>query len=79
MGCRARSAKAQLIRLVARDGAIVVDAAQTRPGRGAYLHRRRECWTDALRKRALTRKLPGAGVDAERLLDELATATDQVA
>lgn len=78
LGCRNRNDKAQLIRLVARDGTIVVDPRQTFPGRGAYLHRQPECWTNALRKRVLTRKLPVVEVDTERLLADLATVTDQV-
>ena len=39
-GCRGRAGKAELIRIVARDGVGVVDEAQTAPGRGVYLHPR---------------------------------------
>ena len=37
IGCGARREKAVLIRLVARDGLVEVDAARHAPGRGAYV------------------------------------------
>ncbi len=37
MACGRGAAKAELVRLVARDGAATVDRAQTLPGRGAYV------------------------------------------
>ncbi len=43
-GCRARDAKARLLRLVrAPDGVVRVDANGSSPGRGAYVHRRADC------------------------------------
>ena len=62
MGCGARAAKSDLLRLVAVGDLIVPDAAARLPGRGAYLHPQQGCWDRALRRRALTRALrqPGA-------------------
>jgi predicted RNA-binding protein YlxR (DUF448 family) len=77
VGCGNRSEKAQLTRLVVSDGAIVVDAAQTFPGRGAYLHPQSGCWRQALRKRALVRKLPAGDADTERLRVELAAVANR--
>ena len=57
VGCGARSAKSDLLRLVAIGNEIVPDAAARLPGRGAYLHLSRECLERAQRRRALTRAL----------------------
>lgn len=56
VGCRERTGKSGLLRL-AWDDAVVLDTAQTRPGRGAYLHRDRACIEQALRRRAVPRAL----------------------
>lgn len=71
LGCRGRENKADLIRLVRGDGAILVDVRQTAPGRGGYLHRKPECWEQALRRRALSRSLGVADVDRDTLLSRL--------
>ena len=71
LGCRGRENKADLIRLVRKDGTVSVDVRQQAPGRGGYLHDRPECWELALRKRALTRALRVAVVDGDTLLTEL--------
>lgn len=74
LGCRGRENKTDLIRLVRSDGTIVVDGRQSAPGRGGYLHPRRACWEQALRKRALTRSLGAADFDRESLLSRLTAA-----
>jgi predicted RNA-binding protein YlxR (DUF448 family) len=56
-GCRERGDKAQLLRLVARDGAVEADPHQVLPGRGAYLHPTEACLDKALKRRALGRAL----------------------
>ncbi len=43
VGCRTSDIKGELIRVLLRDGAVLVDATHTKGGRGAYLHRRKEC------------------------------------
>jgi predicted RNA-binding protein YlxR (DUF448 family) len=37
LGCGARRDKAELVRLVAESGRVLVDRAGRRPGRGAYV------------------------------------------
>ncbi|MDN5761202.1 MAG: YlxR family protein [Microlunatus sp.] len=62
IGCRTRAAKAGLLRIAWQDG-VVVDASQTAPGRGAYLHRRAECLQTAIKRRAVGRALRVSTVD----------------
>ncbi|HWK21243.1 MAG TPA: YlxR family protein [Microbacteriaceae bacterium] len=68
VGCRRRDTRAALLRLVARDGAIVPDEHAILPGRGAWVHRDRECVEAAVRRRAFGRAFrTGAGLDASAL------------
>ncbi|HUY50469.1 MAG TPA: YlxR family protein [Streptosporangiaceae bacterium] len=61
VGCRVRTAKSDLLRLVAAGGDIVPDPQARLPGRGAYLHPSQECLELAQRRKALPRalRLPG--------------------
>jgi uncharacterized protein len=61
VGCRERAARAALIRVVARDGALVVDPRGREPGRGAHLHPTPACLELARRRRAFGRALRLAG------------------
>lgn len=72
IGCRARGDKANFLRLVWSGEEVLVDGRHTHPGRGAYLHRRPDCLTQALRRRALPRALRVEGIAAADL--ERATA-----
>ena len=65
VGCRARAAKSDLLRVVAVNDEIVVDPAARRPGRGAYLHPSRDCLEQARRRRAIPRALRVSGPLAE--------------
>jgi len=76
-GCRGRAAKAELIRIVARDGVGTVDDRQTAPGRGVYLHPRRECLDQAVRRRSMGRLLR-AEIDGARTAEELRARLDSV-
>jgi hypothetical protein len=49
VGCREVQGKSSLIRLVRTPAGVVVDLNGKEPGRGAYLHDRRECWEKGLR------------------------------
>jgi predicted RNA-binding protein YlxR (DUF448 family) len=74
VGCGASAPKRDLLRFVARDGALVADPAQTAPGRGAYLHRDPACWERARRRGAFARALrapaaPPPGLPAHLHLD----------
>jgi uncharacterized protein len=61
VGCRARGAKPDLLRVVARGGELVPDPQARLPGRGAYLHLSQKCFEQAERRRAFARalRLPG--------------------
>ena len=54
IACRQIREKADLIRLVRTlDGTLVVDISAKKPGRGAYLCRKKGCWEMALKKKRL--------------------------
>ncbi|MFC1414970.1 YlxR family protein [Streptacidiphilus sp. N1-12] len=55
VGCRKRSAKHDLLRVTAVEGACVPDPRGTLPGRGAHLHPEPGCLDLALRRRAFPR------------------------
>jgi predicted RNA-binding protein YlxR (DUF448 family) len=54
-GCGRKAPKAELIRFVARDGALVMDVKG--PGRGVYTCRRLSCFERARGRRAFARTL----------------------
>jgi predicted RNA-binding protein YlxR (DUF448 family) len=68
-GCRAQRPKAELLRIVAREGAAVPDPRAVLPGRGAYLCRKEACAQAAAKGRALARALKGRA--REPSLEEL--------
>ena len=76
VGCRVRTAKSDLLRVVAIDGEIVVDPAARRPGRGAYLHPSRDCLEQARRRRAIPRALRVTGPLADGGLASYLDAMD---
>ncbi|RBY82129.1 hypothetical protein DQ238_05935 [Geodermatophilus sp. TF02-6] len=61
MGCRKRAPVTDLLRVVARNGAVVPDPRRTLPGRGASLHPTPECLHAAERRRAFVRALRSSG------------------
>ena len=65
IGCRERTEKSQLLRVVARDGAVAIDHRQIMPGRGAYFHPRPACLEQALKRRSLGRALRSE-IDGQR-------------
>jgi len=57
-----------MLRLVARDGAIVPDQNAILPGRGAWVHRDRDCVEAAIRRHAFKRAFKTNGeLDASAL------------
>ncbi|MEX1248980.1 MAG: YlxR family protein [Anaerolineales bacterium] len=48
VACREVQAKGTLVRLVRTPEGVFPDTQGKRPGRGAYLHARRECWESGL-------------------------------
>ncbi|WP_344757185.1 YlxR family protein [Leifsonella bigeumensis] len=57
LGCRKRVDRSAVMRVVAREGEVVVDHTATLPGRGAWVHPTRECIDSALRRKAFGRAL----------------------
>jgi uncharacterized protein len=55
-GCGRRAPKAELVRFVARDGALVQGTSGA-PGRGVYTCRRLSCFERAVARRAFARTL----------------------
>ncbi|MDP9026499.1 MAG: YlxR family protein [Actinomycetota bacterium] len=73
LGCRQRAPRSSLVRLVARDGRVVVDAAARLPGRGAWVHPASACVTTAIQRRAFGRALRDAALDTSHLPTDLET------
>ncbi len=57
LGCRQRAPRSSLVRVVARNGRAVVDAAARLPGRGAWVHSDSGCIENAIRRKAFGRAL----------------------
>ncbi|MFB7250394.1 YlxR family protein [Microbacterium sp. NPDC056234] len=57
VGCRARASRSDLLRVVAQDGALVIDERAVLPGRGSWVHPDPQCLDKALRRRAFARAL----------------------
>jgi predicted RNA-binding protein YlxR (DUF448 family) len=74
VGCRTRAPAPELLRVVARDGAVVPDKGCRQPGRGAHLHPTVDCLELAERRRAFPRALRVEGaLDLSLLRAELET------
>lgn len=75
VGCREVLPKRALIRVVRTPEGVQVDPTGRLPGRGAYLHDRRRCWEQALKRGALDRALRVTLTpeDRERLRSFMAT------
>jgi len=72
LGCRQRAPRSALLRVVARDGRAVVDAAARLPGRGAWVHPAPTCLDTAIRRRAFGRALRiPTGLDTSGLETDL--------
>ena len=77
VACRKRVARADLLRVVARDGLLVVDERGVLPGRGAWVHETAECMNLAVQRGAIARALRVSGKpDAHPLENRLKTLMD---
>ncbi len=74
LGCRQRALRSSLVRVVARDGRVVVDTAARIPGRGAWVHPVSGCVENAIQRKAFGRALRAANIDTSDL-DEWAEKT----
>ncbi|WP_417562015.1 YlxR family protein [Microbacterium sp.] len=61
VGCRRRSPRSTLLRVVAVDSHLVLDERASMPGRGAWVHDTPECLDAAVRRRAFVRALRVSG------------------
>jgi predicted RNA-binding protein YlxR (DUF448 family) len=78
VGCRERSPKQELLRVVAGEGTLVPDPAGRAPGRGAHVHPTSTCLELALRRRAFTRALrTREGLASEALSAYVAAAQQE--
>ena len=69
LGCRQRAPRSSLVRVVARDGVVVVDASSRLSGRGAWVHGTHDCIETATVRRAWARALRVPGpLDAESVM-----------
>ncbi|HSN42610.1 MAG TPA: YlxR family protein [Propionibacteriaceae bacterium] len=57
VGCRQSVPKGDLLRLVVREGTLVVDPGAVADGRGVYVHDTESCWTLARRRGGFARSL----------------------
>jgi uncharacterized protein len=55
VGCRTRTEKTELIRVVLDSQTPVIDPNNSKPGRGAYLHPNLECLEQALSRGGLAK------------------------
>lgn len=78
VGCRARSAKTDLLRVVVVEGRLVPDPRGRLPGRGASVHPDPRCLDLAERRRAFSRAFRLAGpLDASMLREYVEAATER--
>ena len=74
MGCREVLPKRTMVRIVKTADGVQIDPTGKLPGRGAYLHDRRECWERGL-KGALGHALKTSLTEVERArLEEFMSA-----
>ncbi|HET9911420.1 MAG TPA: YlxR family protein [Anaerolineales bacterium] len=73
VGCREVLPKRKMVRLVKSVDGVQIDPTGKLPGRGAYLHDRRDCWERGL-KGALGHALKASLTEADRArLEEFAS------
>jgi predicted RNA-binding protein YlxR (DUF448 family) len=79
VGCRIRTTKSDLLRVVEVEGRLVPDPRGRMPGRGAHLHPDLSCLALAERRRAFPRalRLPGP-LDAAAVREFVEHAGDAV-
>ncbi|MET9858872.1 YlxR family protein [Streptomyces smyrnaeus] len=61
VGCRERTDKDVLLRVVLIGGSLIPDLRGRLPGRGAYVHSVPSCLEQAVRRRAFNRAFRGPG------------------
>ena len=69
VGCRHSDQKDRLLRVVAVEGQAVWDRQAILPGRGAYVHRNRDCVDKAVGRGALRRALHAPELGVQHLMN----------
>ncbi|KIP52756.1 YlxR family protein [Leucobacter komagatae] len=78
VACRTRATRAELLRLVVRDGHLFIDDRAVLPGRGAWVHETAECLNLAVQRGTFTRALRVSGkLDAHPLENRLKMLMDK--
>jgi predicted RNA-binding protein YlxR (DUF448 family) len=73
LGCRQRSDRSLLVRVVEASGKAVVDRSASLPGRGAWVHPTSECVETSLKRKAFGRALRADGaLDVSSLAEAIA-------
>lgn len=77
VSCRKRAKRDELLRVVLREGQIVVDDHAVLPGRGAWVHPTAACVQQAVSRAIFARALKASGsLDASPLENRLETLMD---
>ncbi len=61
VSCRKQGTRAELLRLVAMDGRLLIDDRAVLPGRGAWVHETAECLNLAVQRGFIVRALRVSG------------------
>lgn len=61
VACRKRASRAELLRIVARDGRLLIDDRAVLQGRGAWVHETAECMNQAVQRGVFARALRVSG------------------
>ncbi|MBC9928123.1 MULTISPECIES: YlxR family protein [unclassified Leucobacter] len=77
VGCHARANRAELLRVVQRDGQVLPDDRAVLPGRGAWVHPTVQCVEQAVKRGAFSRALRSSGkLDTSPLQNRLKSLMD---
>lgn len=71
IGCRQRSEKSALLRIVQVNGKVEVDDSGSLPGRGAWLHPTTQCCNEAVKRKAFSRALRANITDTHTITQRL--------
>jgi predicted RNA-binding protein YlxR (DUF448 family) len=71
IGCRQRSEKSALLRVIQVDGQVVPDETGSQPGRGAWLHPTSQCCNEAVKRKAFGRALRAEIIDTHTITQRL--------
>ena len=77
VGCGVRASRSELLRVIERDGHVIIDENASLSGRGAWLHDTRSCIERAIARGGFPRALRVKGkLDTVELENRLETMMD---